>query len=108
MKKILENEAEKPIQILVYSQVLSYQNRLRKYEILIGKSITLKPPKTCLVRDVAKIDVSVDIVFGFLTLVGGFVILDLKWRYYLNLCTSNSGMLCVHTFMYSKDSPLAI
>ena len=27
-EKILENKAEKPIQILDYSQVLSYQNKL--------------------------------------------------------------------------------
>ena len=45
-----------------------------------------------------KIDVSADIILGFLTLLG-FFILDLKWGDYLNICTSNSGMLCVHTFM---------
>ena len=54
-EKILENEAEKPIQILDYSQVLSYQNRLRKYEVLMTQSIMLNTPKTCLVCDVAKI-----------------------------------------------------
>ena len=53
-EKILENEAEKPIKVLDYSQVLSYHNRLRKYEVLMVQSITLKMPKTCLVRDVAK------------------------------------------------------
>ena len=53
-ENILEKEAEKPIQILDYSQVLSYLNRLRKYEVLMVQSITLKTPKTCLVRDIAK------------------------------------------------------
>ena len=30
------------------------QNLLRKYEVLMGHSIALKTPKTCLVCDVAK------------------------------------------------------
>ena len=63
----------------------------------MGQKIALKTPKTCLVRVVKKndvirmtrklksetssqkIDVSADIIPGSLTLLTGFVILDLKW-----------------------------
>ena len=71
---------------------------LRKYGVLMCQKIALKTPKTCLVRVVKKndvismtrklksetssqkIDVSADIIPGSLTLLTGFVILDLKFN----------------------------
>ena len=68
-----------------------------KYEDLWGRPKTLKTLKTCLVRDVGKnvvismthnlisemssqkIGTSADIKYGSLTLLEGFVILDLKY-----------------------------
>ena len=83
-----------------------------KYEVLLGQPKTLKTPKTCLVRDVGKndvismthklrsemssqkIDTSADIRFESLTLLEGFVILDLNLCYYSLLshcCNSNES-----------------
>ena len=74
----------------------SFLKLSRKYEVLWGQPKTLKTPKTCLIRDVGKndvismthklrsemsfqkIDTSADIIFGSLTFLEGFVILDLK------------------------------